>query len=275
MIHDLAELAAPAVAAARGIPQATVAFSGALSDRLLQGVVQEMADVWQHEGLHIRDDAGLYEGMYLHRFPPSLGPEPAIPTLQRVRPVGFDGAATQEVPEWVSGLGVGRPAVYVSLGTVVVAGPAWRELFDAFASMDVDAVATIGLQLADADVGTVPPNVRMERYVPQSFVLDKVSAVVSHAGAGTMLAAAGRGLPQVSLPMGADMWENADALARAGAGITLEEDHRDADDVRAAVERVLTDPPLTTAANRLADEINEMPHPDEVVMALEALIAKT
>jgi hypothetical protein len=84
-------------------------------------------------------------------------------------------------------------------------------------SLDVDAIATTGTQVDPSEIGPAPANVRVERYVPQSFILDRVSALVSHARAGSMLAGASRGLPQLCLPMGADMWENADALAGSGA----------------------------------------------------------
>ena len=274
MMHDLAELAAPAVATARRIPKVTIAFSGPLPERLLQRVVEEVADVWQAEGQQVPADAGLHDGIYVHRFPPALGPVPPSAEVQRVRPVGFDGASARQAPAWVSELGIRRPAVYVSLGTVAVATSAWAAILAALASLDVDAVATTGTHVDSAELGPVPPNVRVERYVPQSYVLDKVSAVVSHAGAGTMLAAAERGLPQVCLPLGADMWDNADALSGAGAGITLEEGQRSPDAVRSAVERALSGGFLKAAAERLRAEITEMPHPDEIVPRLEALAGR-
>lgn len=271
VVHDLAELAAPPVAAARGIPHVTVAFSGALSEPLMAGVVAAVTDVWAAEGLPVPSDAGLYDHLYLHRFPPALGPAPDNANVRLVRPVGFDGGSPHEAPAWLAARGSDREAIYVTLGTVV-SGPAqWREILAALDSLNVDVIATTGTQVDPSDIGPVPANVRVERYVPQSFILDHVAALVSHAGAGTMLAGAERGLPQLCIPMGADMWENADALAGAGASLTLEEGQRDAATISAAVERLLDDAAFATAARRVAAEIAALPHPDEYVPVLETL----
>lgn len=61
IVHDLAELAAAPVAAARGIPHVTVAFSGAVSESLVAGIVAAVSEVWSAEGLAVPSDAGLYE----------------------------------------------------------------------------------------------------------------------------------------------------------------------------------------------------------------------
>jgi len=271
IVHDLAELAAAPIAAARGIPHVTVAFSGALSESLVEGIVAAVSDVWNAEGLDVPPDAGLYEHLYLHRFPPALGPAPDNPNVRFIRPVGFDGAGAEESPAWLAGLGSDRPAVYVTLGTVVSSSTQWREILTALDSLDVDAIATTGSQVDPAEIGPVPANVRVERYVPQSFILDNVAALVSHTGAGTMLAGAERGLPQLCIPMGADMWENADALAGSGASLTLEEDQRDAGAISGAIERLLEDDAFSSAARRVAAEIATLPHPYQHVPALEAL----
>lgn len=270
IIHDLAALAAPAVAAARGIPKVTVAFSGRFSERLLQGVLEAVEDIWRDEGVDVPPDAGVYDGLYLHRFPPLLGARPEVPTVRDVRPVVFDGGVDTP-PDWVSALGRDRPAVYVTLGTVVASVVQWTALFGALDGVDVDVVATTGMQVDPGELGPVPGNVRLERYVPQSFVLDRVGAVISHAGAGTMLAAADRGLPQVCIPMGADMWENADAVSGAGAGIVLEETGRDADSIRMTLSCVLDNPSFRVGAVAVATEIASMPDPESLIPELEKL----
>ena len=86
-----------------------------------------------------------------------------------------------------------------------------------------------------------------------------------------MLAGAERGLPQLCIPMGADMWENADSLTGSGSALTLEEDQRDAAAILAALERLLHDATFSSAAQRVAAEIAALPHPDEYVPTLESL----
>lgn len=86
-----------------------------------------------------------------------------------------------------------------------------------------------------------------------------------------MLASAARGLPQLCIPIGADQWENADALTSAGASITLEEDHRDATAISASLQSLLNDTGFSVAAEIVAAEIASLPHPDEYVSVVETL----
>lgn len=271
IIHDLAEFAAAPIATARNIAHVTVAFSGALSGSLLQGVADSLANVWSAEGLAVPSNVGLYDHLYLHRFPLAFGSTPLNENVRLVRPVGFDGGVTDEAPAWIATLGVDRPAVYATLGTVFSSATQWRDLVAALGSLDIDAVATVGSQFDPQELGEIPVNVRIERYIPQSFLLERATVLVSHAGAGSMLAGAARGLPQLFVPMGADQWENADALSATGAGITLEEDQRDAAAISDALRRLLDDKSFASTATQIAGEIATLPHPEEYVQTFETL----
>ena len=73
-------------------------------------------------------------------------------------------------------------------------------------------------------------------------MLERAAAVMSHAGAGSVLGAARTGLPQVLNPLGADQWENADAATDAGIAITCELDQRSDADIAAALSGILNEP---------------------------------
>jgi UDP:flavonoid glycosyltransferase YjiC (YdhE family) len=272
IIHDLVEFAAAPIAAARGIPHATVAFGGALSPALLAAAAASVADIWTAEGLVPSDSAGLYEHLYLHPLPASFG-EPAPSTAVRsVRPMHFDGAAVSEAPDWISGFGRDRPGIYVTFGTEMSGLAPWVEVLDALGSVDADAVATLGSEIDPASVGAIPSNVRVERYVPQTYLLDHATIVVSHAGSGTLFAAAARGLPQLCVPIAADQWDNADALAAAGAGLTLEPEDRDAQTICDTLTRLLDGHAHHDAARALADDFAALPHPREHISTIETLV---
>ncbi len=271
IISDLAELAAAPVARSREIPHVTVGFSGALSDSVHNAVVESVSPVWKDEGLPAPGIEDLYGELYLHGFPPSLGSPPPIAAAASMRPEHFDGAAVSESPGWAANFGHDRPGAYVTFGTAMGALAPWRALFEALSTVEVDAVVTIGSTVDVSALGPIPDNVRVERYVPQGFLLDRASIVASHGGAGTMLATAERGVPQLCTPVGADQWDNADALAAAGAGITVEMDQRDASTLHDLLGRLLTDQGLHTAARRLASEFAELPHPRELIPRIETL----
>ena len=95
-----------------------------------------------------------------------------------------------------------------------------RRPVEAASELDIDVVATVGGQADASALGAIPGNTRVERYVPQSFLIKRASLVVSHAGAGTIIAAASAGKPHRSISLSADNWDNADFLARHNVGIT-------------------------------------------------------
>jgi UDP:flavonoid glycosyltransferase YjiC (YdhE family) len=147
----------------------------------------------------------------------------------------------------------------------------WHAVIEAAGSLDADVVATIGSRVDPSTLGVVPGNVRVESYVPQTHLLERARIVVSHSGSGTLFAAAARGIPQLCVPIGADQWENADALASVGAGIVLEDDEREADRVHQALHSLLDGQTHQKAARVLAEQFAALPHPRELVSVIETL----
>jgi UDP:flavonoid glycosyltransferase YjiC (YdhE family) len=139
------------------------------------------------------------------------------------------------------------------------------------AALDVDVVATIGPMLDPAMFGVLPANVRVERFVPQHLLLDRVSVVASHGGAGTVLGAALHGVPQLLFPFAADQWENADAVARSGAGVVCELANRSAAELGAALQLLLHEDSMRECATKVAAEIASMPLVAAHLGAIEAL----
>ncbi|MEY2524183.1 MAG: hypothetical protein QOJ66_2748 [Ilumatobacteraceae bacterium] len=273
VIHETGELASAPMAVARGIPHLTVAFSGALAEWAHEMTLTAIAPVWLAEGLPPPTMVDVRGDVYLHPFPPSFGQAPSSGVVQPMRVESVD-RDTGSPPPWLDNLGIRRPLVYVTSGTEPLAGTApWGAIVAALGRMDVDAVATIGSHMDPSILGEVPRNVRVERFVPQRFVLERATAVLSHAGAGSVLGAARRGIPQVLNPLAADQWENADAANDAGLAITCELDQRSDVDIATALSSILNDPQYRDAAAKVSDEIEAMPAPADHVATIEALVA--
>ncbi|MEY2581433.1 MAG: hypothetical protein QOE09_1282 [Ilumatobacteraceae bacterium] len=271
VVHEVGELAGGPMAVSRGIPHVTVAFSGSLPAWSEQVVTHSIEPVWIAEGLPSPSMEDLYGDLYLHPFPPSFDQAPTAGVVRpmRVEPVGRD---SQVAPPWLDGLGRTRPLIYLTAGTEPASTMApWAASVEALAELDVDVVATIGNHVDPAALGVVPPNIHVERFVPQRFVLDRASLVISHAGAGSLLGAASQGLPQLLYPSGADQWENADAATGAGAAITCEMDRRSSADISGAIDGLMNDSLFRQAAQRVAAEMAAMPSPADHVASLEAV----
>jgi UDP:flavonoid glycosyltransferase YjiC (YdhE family) len=272
VLRETGELAAAPIAAARGIPLVTVAFSGVLPEPARDEVIDDLRPLWQAEGLGDPSWADVYGQLYLHPFPVSFGQRPDSEVVRPARPDG--GSPSAKPAAWLAALGVDRPFVYVTSGTEPpsVTFP-WRELFAALSGFDVDAVATIGPHVDQVALGAVPANVRVERFVPQADLLGRASAVVSHGGAGTVLGAASHGRPQLVVPLFADQWENGVAVDGAGCGIVVGPDRRSVEDLDRSLRTVLASSSHHDAATRVADEIAAMPTATDLALEVEALAA--
>jgi UDP:flavonoid glycosyltransferase YjiC (YdhE family) len=271
IVHEPNEYAAAPIATARGIPHVTVGFGGPTPDEVLAAAEDALRRLWARLGLDLRPAAGMYDHLYLHPLPPSLGPRLARRAMQPMQPIGFDGATDQNAPPWLDALGRSRPCVYVTFGTEVTQFAPIRDVLAALASLNVDAVLTVGEAMNPALFETRPANVRIEQYIPQRFVLARSSLLVSHAGSGAMLGAASRGIPQLCLPIAADQFENADFVSAAGIGVTVEPHQIDPTTLRRAIKRLLDDHAFTRRAHGVAEEIAAMPPPASHVGTIEQL----
>lgn len=141
-------------------------------------------------------------------------------------------------------------SVLVSLGTVNAAAGErfWAAAAGAFAGLDARGVfvAPPGL------VPDPPPNVVVRPRVPQLALLERVDAVVSHAGHNTVCETLAAGLPMVLAPIRDDQPIIADQVVRAGAGVRIKFGRVRPDGLRQAVEQALTDPSLRSGAARVA-----------------------
>ena len=270
IVNDASELAAPLAAQLRGIPHATHAFGALLPDHRVAAAGEAVAPLWRAHGLEPAPYAGSYDHLYLDIYPPSMrfGRYDHVPQVQPLRPVPYDGEGGDPGEPVVAG---DRPLVYLTFGTVFNEPRLFSAAVEGVARLDVDVLVTVGPAGDPGALGALPPNVRVERYVPQTVVLPHCSVVASHAGSGTFLASLGLGIPQLCLPQGADQFLNARQGAASGAALTLAPGEASPDAIADAVGRLLQEPAFAGAARRLAGEIEAMPGPDEVAGVLEGL----
>jgi len=272
VVADAAEFAGPIVAAELGVPCVSRGFGPLLPEPRVARAGEEVASLWRSRGLEPRPYGGMYDHLYLDIFPPTLQISPAGHIARRLplRPVAYDGDIEGEVP--LPGGPPAWPLVYVTMGTVFNdAGPLCKAV-DAIASLDARVLVTVGPAADPSVVGTQPSHVRVERYVPQTRVLATCDLVVSHAGSGTVLATLALGVPQLCLPQGADQFLNAQAVARAGAGISLLPDVATPEAICGALDRLLEEPSYRACAGTISADIAAMPPPADVSAALELFI---
>ena len=272
VVHEMAELAAPLVSTACGVPYVDVGYGSLIPRALLEAAGAAAAPHWRARGLEPHPVAGAFRYLYVDPCPPALQNREIddLPAVQPLRPAAGETQITER-PAWLTQLPP-RPTVYVTLGTI------WNTDLDVFrlaisALRDhVNLVVTVGRQNDPTMLGPQPSGVIIRSYVPQHELLPWCDAVVTHGGSGTVLGTLAHGLPLLVVPQGADQWANADNVVNAGAGQRLLRDELSAEAVRECVATLLSDTRYRQAASRIQAEIRAMPSVRDAIVALEALL---
>lgn len=148
-----------------------------------------------------------------------------------------------------------RPLVLVSFSTMYQAQESvLRRVIEALGELDVRGIVTLGPSLSPADF-PAPANVTVAARAPHTQILPLASAAVTHAGHASALRPLMAGIPLVCLPLGRDQPDNAARVAERGAGIRLLPD-APAEEIRAAIAKVLAEPSYRAAAAALGARIN-------------------
>ena len=192
---------------------------------------------------------------YMTMMPTELE-DPATPVPAQTRRFRFEvNARAEELPDWWPGNE--DPLVYVTFGSVAAGAhlpyyPAlYRAAIDALAPLAIRILLTVGnAEREIAELGAVASNVHVETWVPHDDVARRADVIVCHGGFGSTLGALAHRAPLVVLPLFSnDQWANGEAIARAGAGITVADD---------ASERKVLDLPRSTTIAELPGAVTSI-----------------
>jgi MGT family glycosyltransferase len=168
----------------------------------------------------------------------------------------------------------GRPRVLAAFSTTYQhQEEVLRRVATALAALPVQAIITVGAAIDPAAIAPAP-NVAMHRYLPHAALLPGCALVVTHAGFGTVMAVLAHGVPLLCLPMGRDQHDNAARVAACGAGMVLPAD-AGVDEMRHAMQELLTKPDYQDAARGMAAMIAHQDGRETTMKELEALAGTT
>ncbi|TKK87216.1 DUF1205 domain-containing protein [Herbidospora galbida] len=253
VVSERAEFAGPIAAAGHGVPQVEYHWG-----------VAPLIDY--------RDGAAEVTGPIpepaerLNPWPPRLRLPYAL-SHHSLRHVPYNGDA--HVPRWALAPAP-RPRICVTMGTLLPRlGPSGVRdlvlpLLEGLAGLGAEILVAVDEAVA-ATWPPLPGAVRAAGRLPLAQVLPGCSLVISHGGQGGLLTALAAGCPQLVLPQFDDQFDNAEAVVRSGAGLSLPPE---AFSVAAVVERcreLLGDPAYASAAGRVAAEIRALPSAWETV----------
>ncbi|GAA0510197.1 hypothetical protein A8924_4857 [Saccharopolyspora erythraea NRRL 2338] len=155
-----------------------------------------------------------------------------------------------------------EPLTLVSLGTLHTGSEAFfRACFEAQAALPTRVVLTVGSHTDPAKLGPPPSNTLIRTSVPQLDVLRRADVFVTHGGMNSALEGLACGVPLVVVPQQSEQLVIGRAVADRGAGVVLRHNLSNrpvpAAELRAAVDRALTDSSLRAAAREAGASFGE------------------
>ncbi|MEU9035216.1 activator-dependent family glycosyltransferase [Streptomyces sp. NPDC048352] len=208
----------------------------------------------------------------IDQFPRSLQVEAEDLDYLRMRFVPYNGTAT--VPKWLWA-GPSRPRVALTMGLTATDHYdgytiSTQDVLDSLADLDIELVATLS-EAERAGLRHVPENARLVSFVPLHALAPTCSAVIHHAGTGTVATMAGHAVPHLSVPYHFDEPLLARKIVEQGSGLELAHDRATGAAVRENVLRLLEEPRFAARAVDLREEMAALPAPNELVPLLEEL----
>ncbi|MGH3932201.1 MAG: glycosyltransferase [Pseudonocardiaceae bacterium] len=268
VLRETGELAALLAAERAGLPTLTVRIE-------LASVIERGTSYYADAIAEMRAEAGLPADPNLTRLrtlhyatlvPPSFE-DPESPGSSTTRRFRAPKPSSPEPPPW---LPPGNdPLVYLSFGTVA-GSDRYLAAIEALAALPIRLAVGLGNTTDPAELGTMPPHVRVQRWMPQQQVMPHAAAMVCHGGAGSVLTGLTWGVPLAILPIFGDQPANAGRVTALGAGLTLDGPTAVAD-LPTVITTLLAQGSYRTAAGRVATEIGALPPIEEAVELLHSI----
>ncbi len=167
-----------------------------------------------------------------------------------------------------------RPVLLVSLGSTYTDQlDFYRRCLDAFADLDWHVVLSAG-RIIDADeLGPLPSNVELHRWIPQLQVLSHASVFLTHAGMGGTMEGLYYGLPLIAAPQAAEQFMNANRIEELGLGRQIDTASVTVEQLREVLSAVASDAAMYHRVREMRREIRDSGGVDRAVPIIEEYLS--
>ncbi len=273
IVRDPVEFGSVIAAERWGMPYASVMWAIYIDPRYLMR--EAFAGVCADFGLDADAVLDGFDRFLVIRYLPSSwqmpqSPEPRSTMAFRATP--FDRSVETAAQSWRATPPSGR-TVCVTLGSSFSRAPhIFGAVVDAFQGIDAHAIVTLGTELEPGLLGSLPPNVQVERYIPHSLILPHCDAVVFHGGFNTLHGTLWHGLPSVVIPQEAgDQEPTAQAVTELGLGLRVPGPVPTVEETRSAILRILSEASFAARARSVRAEMLALPPLDRAVERLASM----
>ena len=169
-----------------------------------------------------------------------------------------------------------RPVLFISLGTVFHERPEfYRTCLEAFDGTDWQVAMSVGSAVDPADLGQLPENFEVRSRFPQTAVLRRASAFLSHSGMNSTMESLYYGVPLIGVPQMPEQEVNARRAEELGVGRRLDSDEADAALLRKTVDELARDEQVRANLDQLQRRLRSYGGPVAAADAVEAHLDST
>ena len=170
----------------------------------------------------------------------------------------YHSATGREVADFPFDKLTGQPLIYASMGSVLGSK---LEIFQSIAkackNLDAQLVISLGGSASPEVLQGLPGNPLVVGYAPQLQLLEKAELTITHAGMNTTLECLTNGVPMVAIPIANDQPGIASRIVWSGCGEAVPVKKVNADNLRIAIKKVLTEDSYRKNALRLQTAIQK------------------
>jgi MGT family glycosyltransferase len=149
-----------------------------------------------------------------------------------------------------------RPLVLVSLGTVYGNRPQFfQKCLEELADTPWQVVLSTGGSFPAENLGPIPENFIVRAFVPQTEILRRSAAFVTHGGMNSVQEALYFGVPMVIAPQAADQFWISARASELGAALVLDQLRTETGAIRASVAKILSGRQYLAAAARIGESL--------------------
>jgi len=202
---------------------------------------------------------------------PETDPLPETADVTYIGPILWQ-RSDEKLPDWVFGLSTARPVVWLYPGnpryvsgssspfdSVVIIHACIKALWD----MPVQVVFSTGHHSLPKSVLPLPSNFRHAPFLPGLAMAERSDLLIHHGGYGSCQTGLYTGTPAIIIPTYSERESNARRIASVGAGdfvlpstdVSGRKKQVQAAEVRAKVERVLSNSSFTENASRIREKL--------------------
>ena len=128
--------------------------------------------------------------------------------------------------------------IYISMGTVINdSARFYKKCIEAFADTEYQVIMSVGNLINIEDLGAIPDNITISKFVDQIAVLSQADVFLTHCGMNSVNESLYYKVPLVMFPQTSEQDGVATRVEQLGAGVRLK--HINAKSIRETIEKVL------------------------------------